>query len=119
MIIADSSVWIDHFKIADLTLSKALAADDVLMHPFVIGELALGTLKNRQGALANFASYDAPPIATPEDVLLLIEQAGLSNRGVGYVDVHLLASCLLHGNCRLLTHDRRLHSAAEQLGIAA
>lgn len=119
MIVADSSVWIDHFKTANLALSRALADDLVLMHPFVLGELALGTLRNRASTLVNFVSYDSPPIARPEDALVLIETASLSNRGIGYVDAHLLASCLLLENCRLLTRDRRLHTVAEELGIAA
>lgn len=118
MIIADSSVWIDHFKVADLGLSKALAADEVLMHPYVLGELALGSLRNRQATLANFASYDLPPVASPDEVLVFIERAQLSNRGIGYIDVHLLVSCLLHGTCKLLTRDRRLHTAALQVGVA-
>jgi predicted nucleic acid-binding protein len=119
MILADSSVWIDHFKVANLLLSKALDADEVLMHPFVFGELALGSLRNRQAALANFEAYDLPPVVSAAGVLALIENVPLFNRGIGYIDANLLASCLVHGDCRLLTHDRRLREAAEQLGIAA
>lgn len=119
MIVADSSAWIDHFKVADLVLSRALAIDEVLMHPFVLGELALGTLRNRSTTLANFSAFDAAPVVPADEVLAFIERAKLSNRGIGYVDTHLLASCLVHGNCKLLTRDRRLCMVAEELGIAA
>jgi predicted nucleic acid-binding protein len=119
MILADSSIWIDHFKLANLALSRALDDDKVLMHPYVLGELALGSLRDRHRTLSNFKAYDYAPVAHSNEVLSLIENATLFNRGLGYVDAHLLASCLIHGDCRLLTRDRRLRETAEHLGIAA
>ena len=119
MIIADTSVWIDHFKVANFELSQALDADRVLMHNFVLGELALGSLRNRGTTLANFAAYDFAPVAAASAVLELIESSKLFARDIGYIDAHLLASCLQHGDCKLLTRDKRLRACAEQLGIAA
>lgn len=118
MIVADTSVWINHFRVTDLTLSKALDDDEVLMHPFVLGELALGSLRQREATIANFASYERMPMASDEDVLTLIAKTPLYNRGIGYIDSHLIMSCLLHGTCKLLTRDRRLFQAAVELGIA-
>ena len=119
MIVADASTWIDHWKLADLNFVRLLMAKQVMMHPFVLGELALGSLKDRQRTIANLRDLMAIRPASHDEVLYLIETRRLFSRGIGYVDAHLLASCLIAGNCKLLTHDRRLREAAEQLGIAA
>jgi predicted nucleic acid-binding protein len=119
MIIADTSIWIDHLKVTNIVVAKAIVDNQLYMHQYVIGELALGSLRKRQTTIAHFRRLNAAPVARPETVLDLIERASLFSRGLGYIDAHLLASCLLTGNCRLLTRDRRLHDAAEQLGIAA
>ena len=119
MILADTSVWIDHFRITNLQVGKAIADRRLLMHPFVIGELALGSLQQRQRTISQLLDFRTLPVAATENILDLIERATLFGRGLGYVDAHLLASCMLAGNCKLLTRDRRLHDAAEQLGIAA
>lgn len=118
MIIVDSSVWIDHFAAPITPLQAALDADMVMIHPFVIGEMACGNLKNRQRVLEHMQNLYPPVVATHQEVLTIIEQRQLMGRGIGYIDMHLLASTLLTDNARLWTHDRRLHQAAAELGIA-
>jgi predicted nucleic acid-binding protein len=119
MILADTSIWIDHFKVPNLTVVRAIQNDQLSMHPFVVGELALGSLSNRRKTLADLTKFIDAPVARVEQVQDMIERAMLFSRGLGYVDVHLLASCLLAGNMRLLTRDKRLQDAAERLGISA
>ena len=119
MILADTSIWIDHFKTPNLLVSRAIIDERLYMHEFVVGELSLGSLRQRPKTLRDLAKFADAPIARHAQVLDLIERAPLHGRGLGYVDAHLLASCLLAGNCKLLTRDRRLREAAEQLGIAA
>jgi predicted nucleic acid-binding protein len=119
MILADTSIWIDHFKMPNLTLSRAILDERLYMHEFVVGELALGSLRHRPKTLVQLAKFTDAPIARHTQVLDLIERVPLHSRGLGYVDAHLLASCLLAGNCKLLTRDRRLYDVASDLGIAA
>lgn len=116
MILADTSVWIDHFRRANQALASLLDADEVCVHAFVIGELACGNLKNREEILSSL--HDLPPVSKAQDVevLALIERRRLMGRGLGWVDVHVLASCLLDGH-RLWTLDKPLRTAAAELGI--
>lgn len=119
MFLVDSSVWIDHFRQADSILLRALADDQLVMHPFVIGEIALGSVKDREQVVANLYDIHRTEVAEHEEVMTLIERYRLFGRGIGYVDAHLLAATLLTPGSRLWTRDRRLHDAADQLGIAA
>jgi len=119
MILVDTSIWIDHFRAPNLIVIRAIQTDQLYMHQFILGELALGSLKQRKSTLADLSKYADAPIARYDQVLDLIERAELFGRGLGYVDAHLLASCLIAGNTRLVTRDRRLHETAEMLGIAA
>lgn len=119
MILVDTSVWIDHFKMPNLMVSRAIMDERLYTHELVVGELAMGSLKLRDRTLADLSKFATAPIARHNEILDLIERVPLHSRGLGYIDAHLLASCLLAGNCRLLTKDRRLHAAAEGLGIAA
>lgn len=118
MILADTSVWIDHLRRSDRQLSAALAANVVLVHPFVVGELACGALPNRATLLAELAALPQAPVVAHAEVLGLVERSALCGSGIGWIDVHLLASALLAGHARLWTRDRRLHAVAEELGIA-
>lgn len=118
MILADTSVWIDHLRRPDRQLSPALAANVVLVHPFVIGELACGALPNRATLLAELAALPQAPVVAHVEVLGLVERCALGGRGIGWIDVHLLASSLLAGHAQLWTRDRRLHAVAEELGVA-
>lgn len=119
MILADSSIWIDHFRVTNLSMVRAIQHRRLRLHPYVIGELALGSLRRRDTVIMQLRLFRQTPVARHDDVMMLIEENQLFSRGLGYVDVHLLASCLIAGNCRLLTRDRRLHETAIQLGIAA
>src|SRR5690349_17766568 len=113
MIVADASTWIDHWKLANLDFVRLLVAKQVMMHPYVLGELALGSLKDRANTIARLGELQTVRAASHAEVMYLIETHRLFNRGIGYVDTHLLAACLLDGHCKLLSRDRRLRETAE------
>lgn len=116
MELVDTSAWIEHFRQKDSELTERLLEGTVLTHPFVIGELACGNLKHRAATLANFQKLPQSLIATPTEVMHLLESRRLYGRGLGWVDLNLLASALLSG-VRLRTHDRRLAQTAAALGL--
>ncbi len=118
MILADTSVWVRHLGASDPAMAQLLADRQVVMHPFVIGEIALGSLRQREATFSDLEDLQLAPVAAPAEVRALIERQRIFARGIGYVDVHLVASCLLEGSLRLWTRDRRLHIAAAELGIA-
>lgn len=118
MILVDTSVWIDHLRQSATTLGRALDEAQVLMHPFVVGELACGNLKGRAEFLRLLRALPQAPVATEAEVLAFIEGRALMGRGIGYVDAHLLASVALHGAATLWTWDRRLATVARELGLA-
>lgn len=118
MILVDTSVWIDHLRSGEPALVIALEGGQVLMHPFVLGELACGNLKNRGEVLRLLGDLPAAPTATEPEVLDFIERRALMGRGIGYIDVHMLASTVLAGDARLWTRDRRLAAAADKLELA-
>ncbi|WP_446901375.1 type II toxin-antitoxin system VapC family toxin [Burkholderia sp. YIM B11467] len=119
MILVDPSVWIDHLRAGDATLTSLLEAERVLIHPFVVGELSLGSLRDRQTVLDALRDLPASTSATDDEVQRMIEIAPLHGLGIGYVDAHLLASVRLTSGSKLWTRDRRLLAAAERLQIAA
>jgi predicted nucleic acid-binding protein len=116
MLLADTSVWIQHFRRGEPHLASLLADGQVLMHPFVLGELACGNLKNRAEILASLHALPSAKPASTAEALRLIEGRQLSGRGLGWVDVHLLASALLSA-CDFWTLDKRLADAAAELGL--
>lgn len=118
MILVDTSVWIDHLRSGESALVEALEGGRVLMHPFVLGELACGNLENREEILKLFRDLPAAPTATDSEVLGMIERRALMGRGIGYIDVHLLASTALAGDTLIWTRDRRLADAATELDLA-
>ena len=118
MILVDTSVWIDHLRKADDTLISLLNSTQVVIHPFIIGELACGNLKNRAELLALLRKLPAVQSAQQEEVLYFIEHNQLMGRGIGFIDVHLLASLALSNHTLLWTRDKRLDLAADQLGMA-
>jgi predicted nucleic acid-binding protein len=118
VILVDTSVWIDHLRSGEQRLSDALETEQVLVHPFVVGELACGNLKDRRGVLRLLEDLPAAPAATDPEALEFIERRALMGRGIGYLDVHLLASVLLSGDALLWTRDRRLAAAASELELA-
>lgn len=118
MILVDTSVWIDHLRSGEPALANVLTRGEVLMHPFILGELACGNLQNREEVLRLLGDLPAAPTATDPEVLDLIERRNLMGRGIGYIDVHLLASAALSDLGRLWTRDRRLAAAASELELA-
>ena len=117
MILIDTSVWIDHLRQRDDHLVITLLAGHVLIHPWVIGEIACGSLKDREQILDLLRSLPLCSVALEDEVLLFIEQNKLMARGIGYVDVHLLASTKLSG-ATLWTRDKRLLIIAKEMNIA-
>ena len=117
MILADTSVWIDHMRGRQSRFGTALEGDLVLMHPFVIGELACGNLRNREEILTLLGNLPLAATATDAEALAFIEQRSLMGKGLGYIDVHLLASTALSRSARLWTHDRRLAEIAATLNL--
>ena len=118
MILADTSVWIDHLRAGDAELAALLNGSQVLMHSFVLGELACGNLRNRTEVLALLKDLPRAVLATDEEVLFFIERYALMGRGIGYVDVHLLAAVTLGGMTRIWTRDKRLRTVADALALA-
>lgn len=119
MILVDTSVWIDHLQSGDEQLTALLSGGEVLGHPFVIGELALGNLQQREALLSDFQDLPRVIVASDEEVLDLINRQMLFGRGIGYVDAHLLAAVLLTAGSKLWTRDRRLQMVAAELDVAA
>jgi predicted nucleic acid-binding protein len=118
MILADTSVWIDYIRRPNLQFAQALRDEQILSHPFVIGELALGGVTSRTRIAQEIKKLFSAPVATADEVLLLIEGLPLVGSGIGYVDAHLIAATRLKPGTRLWTLDRKLHKVAEALGVA-
>jgi predicted nucleic acid-binding protein len=118
MILVDTSVWIDHLRKGNSRLISLLSNAAVLTHPFVIGELACGNLKNRRRILSLLGNLPTSKMAGDKEVLFFIERNDLMGRGIGYIDMHLLASASLSGGTGIWTNDRRLKEVAVQLGLA-
>ena len=116
MVLADTSVWIQHFRQGLPILADRLAEGLILVHPFVSGELACGNLKNRPVILSDLQALPWAKPASDEEVLQLIEDRRLWGRGLAWVDVHLLASALL-SHCGLWTLDKKLGEAATEIGV--
>lgn len=117
MILADTSVWVDHLRSGDAGLARLLNRNLVAIHPFVSGELACGNLSDRRQILDLLQRLPAAPEASHHEVLLFVEQHGLMGRGIGWVDVHLLAAARLGSSMTLWTRDKRLHAIAAELGL--
>ncbi len=118
MILVDTSVWIDHLRAGEEKLVALLDTSQVLMHPSVLGELACGNLRNREEVLGLLRDLPRVSIATDDEVLFFIERHALMGRGIGYVDVHLLAATMLGGSAQLWTRDKRLRTIADSLALA-
>lgn len=118
MILVDTSVWIDHLHRAEPSLVALLRRTRVLRHPMVIGELALGTLRDRGQVLELLSGLPAAVTSTHDEVLTMVNGERLFGRGLSLVDAHLLASVRLTSGSRLWSRDRRLREASEQFGVA-
>ncbi len=118
MILADTSIWVDHLRSGDALLEELLNTAEVLCHPFVIGEIAMGNLRRREFILEDMRNLPRATVAGDEEVLAFIERRRLFGLGLGYVDAHLLAAVQLTLGAKLWTRDRRLDSAARGLRLA-
>ncbi|MBI4964497.1 MAG: type II toxin-antitoxin system VapC family toxin [Desulfomonile tiedjei] len=116
MILVDTSVWVRHLREGDPDLERLLNNGEVMCHPFIIGELACGNLRNRHEILSLLQLLPLATQAKHEEVLHFIEQNHLNGMGLGYIDLHLSASAVLTG-VPMWTADRRLNEANERLGI--
>lgn len=117
MILVDTSVWVDHLRSGNRTLTAALEQEQVLVHPFVIGELACGAIRNREEILSHLQTLPSARFADDQEVLEFVERRRLFGRGIGWIDAHLLASAMLT-DARLLTLDRDLARLAARLGVS-
>lgn len=116
-VLVDTSVWITHFARGSSELRKLLTDGEVFIHPFVIGELACGNLKNPAETLTPLRRLPVASVASDDEVLAFLDERRLAGRGLGLIDVHLLASAILT-HVTLWTTDRRLRDAADVLGVA-
>ena len=117
MVLVDTSVWVAHLRRGNIGLEALLDEGHVVCHPLVVGELACGNLKNRSGILSLLQDL---PMATPaehEEVMRFIENHSLMGKGLGYIDMHLLASAIL-SRVPLWTLDKKLKQASLKLGLA-
>jgi predicted nucleic acid-binding protein len=119
MILVDTSVWVEHFRRGQPTLVALLENSNVVIHPFVVGEVALGHLPRRAEVLEALNQLPQATVADTGEVLNFIDRHSLAGAGLGYVDVHLLASSRLTSDTLLWTFDRRLHAVADRLSLAA
>ena len=118
MILVDTSIWIDHLNKGNALLKTLLGNGDVLMHPYVMGEIACGNLNNRKEILSLLHALPQINKADDDEVLFYSEKHKLLGLGIGLIDIHLLASCKL-AKAKLLTKDRRLKDAAAGLNLLA
>jgi predicted nucleic acid-binding protein len=116
MILADTSVWVDHLSRGSAALAALLDEQQVVMHPWVIGELACGDIRNRRQILDLLGALPPATVASDAEVLAMIEARKLMGRGLGWVDVHLLASAILSGT-RIWSRDKQLAAAASNLKV--
>lgn len=116
--LVDTAVWIDHLRGGDPVLVELLEQARVSVHPFIVGEVACGNLTQRAAVLDSMEALPMLPVVGHSDVMNFVQQHRLSGRGLGWIDVHLLASASAAEEV-LLTRDRRLHAAAEEMGLAA
>ncbi len=117
MVLADTSVWIDHFNFGDKDLEYLLNENEVAIHPFVIAELACGNFKNRKMILTLLNSLPLTREISKDEFFLFLEQHRLYGTGMGFVDVHILASALIT-NCPIYTRDKALLFSANKLRIS-
>jgi predicted nucleic acid-binding protein len=118
VILVDSSIWIEHLRRESAALSSLLTSRRLLIHPFVIGKIAVGQLRNRRQILETLRDLPSAAVASDQEVLEFMDRYLLSGRGLGYIDVHLLAATQL-SRASLWTADKRLQASAELLSLSA
>lgn len=117
MILVDTSVWVDHLRHGDDALAQLLTQGQVHMHPMITGELVCGHLKNREQLIGLWQSLPCSVEASHKEAMFFLESHQLMGKGIGFVDVHLLASTQLTPDTRLWTRDKRLATIAQSLNI--
>ena len=117
-VLIDTAIWIDHLRSADAKLIALLGQARVVTHDHVIGELAMGSIRDRHLVLESLLDLPRAPLAEEAEVRSFIEARRVFARGIGYSDAHILASILIHGSLLLWTRDRRLAEIAGELGVA-
>jgi predicted nucleic acid-binding protein len=117
MILADTSIWVDHFRKRDTELQCQLLRNNITIHPFIVTELALGSLPNRHKTLADLELLPQVKIAHINEVRSMIESQSLFRKGLGFVDAHLIAATLITPGTVLWSRDKRLRSTAQAMGI--
>lgn len=118
MVLVDTSIWIEHFRQIQPALVQLLNTGQVCTHPFIIGELACGCLKNPEKTIALLKNIPMLTLATDDETLYFIQHHQLMGCGIGYIDAHLLASTALNETTTLWTQDKRLQRQANRLGLA-
>jgi len=118
MILADTSIWVDHFRKKDAELQRQLLQNNIAIHPFIVTELALGSLPDRHKTLADLELLPQVRVAHTDEVRSMIESRSLFRQGLGFVDVHLIAATLLTSRAVLWSRDKRLRSTAQTLGVS-
>jgi predicted nucleic acid-binding protein len=118
LILVDTSVWVDHLRRGDARLAAQLESAAVLIHPFIIGEIACGSLAKRTTVLELLQDLPTAAVADAQEVLVFIDRHQLHGKGIGYIDMHLLAAVTLTQGAKLWTRDKRLSVAARALGCA-
>ncbi|SHK23260.1 hypothetical protein SAMN05444159_2775 [Bradyrhizobium lablabi] len=118
MILVDTSIWVDHLRSKDAGLTRLLDVQQVSTHPFVVGEVAVGHLRNRDEVLLMLSFLPVANVASHEEVLEFISNFSLAGQGLGYIDVHLLAAVSLTPGTSLWSRDKRLFAAAVRLTLS-
>lgn len=119
MILADTSIWIDHFRSGNRNLQQLLSRQEIVIHPLIVAELALGSHANRAATLLLLDLLPQVRTAQLNEVRAMIESRSLYARGIGIADAHLIAAVYLNPGCLLWTRDKRLRTAAQVLGMHA
>ena len=117
MILADTSVWIDHLRSKDLKLSALLEASEIIIHTDIIGEIALGSLRQRELILKSLDALPQLGKASDREVRHLIDREKLFGRGIGYIDAQLISATLLKPGTQIWTRDKRFSAIADELGL--
>jgi predicted nucleic acid-binding protein len=117
VILVDTSIWVDHLRASNAQMVSLLNRGKIAMHPFIVEEIALGSLKNRQQKLGAMDSLRKVKVAQMIEVRSMIEAHALYSKGIGLTDAHLIAACLLTPGTQLWTRDRNLETVANALGI--
>ncbi|MBE7412252.1 MAG: PIN domain-containing protein [Leptospiraceae bacterium] len=115
-VLVDTSVWIDHLHKTDILLVELLRNSEIVTHPFIIGELILGTMKNKEKFLLELSHLSKTIVATQKEVIFTIQKYNLSGKGIGWVDAHLLSSALI-SKSKIYTKDKNLKKIAEKISF--